>query len=193
MRYEVRPLIDEADIVPWVKIHYEAFLASDPYRWIHPPTSRSFEQLAAGRRRKLHNPNSRLFKAIDTTSSAPISNFNANEVEKIVGVAVWTVYPEPLKPGEPERYADGVSVPIEGQNEDAMKAFRSGLYSARREVVGAKAHVLLDGIVVSPEYQRQGIGGLLMKWGLEEADRYVVVTSPFTSYHSMSSSGRFLT
>ena len=103
-------------------------------------------------------------KAIDT--SLPPSN-------QIVSTAKWQFYPRERTTDELDRdAAEGgrENMFSEGANVEAMKAFFAELAAKRRERFGGEAYALLSILVVHPEHQRRGLGGLQLEYGLRKAD-----------------------
>lgn len=150
--------LQENDTLDWAHIHYEAFNSFLSILWNDTPSEESFDFIAKQRAEILSKPNAHVIKAVDTESG------------KIAGVAWWTIYPnertsEVLEkslvdpPGYPEI------------NPDARAAFMKNIYGARRTIMGTRPCVLLNALVVKPEFQRRGIGHLLVSWGTKEMDR----------------------
>ena len=83
-----------------------------------------------------------------------------------VGMAVWYFYTEPTYSRDPW--------PAEappGANEDLYAEYFGALVKAREKRFGCdRPYVLMANLVVSPRWQRMGIGKALLEWGVHRAD-----------------------
>ncbi|KAK3712573.1 hypothetical protein LTR37_009016 [Vermiconidia calcicola] len=92
---------------------------------------------------------------------------------KIVGAAMWKFFSkdrteEELRAEEKEGEKRGLPPDC---NPALAEEFYGNLAKCKREIMGGKAYVLLNILATLPEYHRRGIGGMHMRWGLEQADR----------------------
>ncbi|EFR02113.1 hypothetical protein MGYG_05115 [Nannizzia gypsea CBS 118893] len=96
---------------------------------------------------------------------------------KIIGIALWEFRTEPdwIKHLEaPEKADEYVETGEEGLPESGFAARRASLgwlYSVRKRKMAGKGHILLNLLAVHPDYQRRGIGGALLRHGLEEVKK----------------------
>jgi ribosomal protein S18 acetylase RimI-like enzyme len=163
MSFVVEPL-QESDLVEWAKVHFQAFYPRISMLWHSPPTEKGFELLGETRRPILSNPEAHVFKCVDTSNG------------KIVGVAHWKVYEKQRTPEEVEAtLGEDQKDPVANAeihiNLDARGIFMKNIWTSRREVLGGQPNVMLGVLTVLPEYQRRGVGKLLVQWGVDEADR----------------------
>jgi len=167
--------IELDDLQAWLEIHYEAFQSTFAFFWNQRPSPESYKLLAERRVKALSEPGSYVMKAVDTDND-----------NRVVGVASWAIY-------EKERQADEVKksfaqpMPIPEINCQARDAFLVHINEARVKYMGTAPCVMLNSLVVHPEYQRRGIGTALMKFGVDEADRL-----GFRGYLEASAGGKGL-
>lgn len=152
---------DTADLLEWGRIHYAAFSPSIVgCVWTREPSPESYQSLANTRRKNLlSNPNSRVFKCIDTDLN-----------NKIIAVAEWSVQKEETTREELEKTLV-CRPPFPEENTAARVSFMEGIFTSRREVLGTQPHVELDVLVTHPDHHRRGAGSLLIQWGVDEMDR----------------------
>ncbi|PVH94100.1 hypothetical protein DM02DRAFT_694119 [Periconia macrospinosa] len=90
---------------------------------------------------------------------------------KIVGFAMWTVIDEE-KPPEKELDGPPGTWPSEEEKRYCRELHRALLVDRRREIRENDLPIMmLNMMAVFPQYQRRGIGKLLMDWGLDLADK----------------------
>jgi len=158
-----------------MKIHYLAFQPSLAILWHREPSEESFKLLAERRSSALKDKGSYVFKAVDTDAD-----------NKIIGVANWHVHPE-QRDSEELKKNFGQTLAIPEVNAEARKAFMENINQSRAEIMGGAPVVMLGTLTIRPEYQRKGVGTLLMKYGIEEADRLGI-----RSYLEASAAGKGL-
>ncbi|TID17097.1 acyl-CoA N-acyltransferase [Venturia nashicola] len=163
MPLEIHPITadDTVDLLEWGHIHYAAF---SPWpvgcMWNREPSPESYASLAATRRKNLlSNPNSRVFKCIDTSLN-----------NKLIAVAEWSVQTEEATREQLEKTLV-CRPPFPEENRAARESFMQGIFRSRREVLGTQPHVELDVLVTHPDHHRRGAGSLLIQWGVDEMDR----------------------
>jgi GNAT superfamily N-acetyltransferase len=163
MPLEVHPLT-EADVLEWTRIHYEAFKpTSVGCLWLRKPSDESFRERAAARASILSDPHARVFKCVDTDLDS-----------KIISVAQWSVFDKERPWEEVERgMQPRPSFPED--NAPARLEFMEGINKSRREIVGTKPHVILEGLITHPDHHRRGAGSKLLKWGVDESDRLGII------------------
>ncbi|KAF2673190.1 hypothetical protein BT63DRAFT_410226 [Microthyrium microscopicum] len=159
MAFRIEPLTD-ADKDDFMRIHYDAFESIFQVFYHKRPSPEGFKIMAEERTKVLGSPATRAFKAVDS------------ETGKIVAASVWKRYPEGRSNEEFLAELDSTSNFAPEQNVEAWKAVSAHLLQLRMNIIGARPHLFLSGLIVDPEYQGKGIGKLLMQWGVEEADRY---------------------
>ncbi|EPE36377.1 Acyl-CoA N-acyltransferases (Nat) [Glarea lozoyensis ATCC 20868] len=114
---------------------------------------RSTERLLAV---KNTDPCCNFLKVVDTASG------------KIVAVAKWNIYDDHI-PEEAD--LDGDWWENEEEKEFARVMYREYLVPRRRAIGELKGNVMcLDLLTVDPEYQRRGVGRMLVQWGTLLAD-----------------------
>ncbi|KAL4931810.1 GNAT family N-acetyltransferase [Aspergillus undulatus] len=101
----------------------------------------------------------------------------------IAGFALWKFFEAD---SDDEKKEEETQWP---QNSDAelCESFFSKVDGERRRAVGDQPHYYLNMLAVHPDYGRQGLGGRLLKWGLDRADQEGRIT-----FISASPTGRGL-
>lgn len=160
MTIEIKPL-EPHDMEEWLRLHYDSFHPILPMFWYRKPSDESFKTLAERRLPSLSNPGNYTFKAVDTEAN-----------NKIVGVANWEVHPEE-RTAEAFKKSLAQRMPIPEINYDIRDAFMKHINESRVNNMGYGPVVMLGSLIVSPDYQRKGVGTALMKFGVDEADRLV--------------------
>jgi GNAT superfamily N-acetyltransferase len=159
MHIVIKPL-EKEDFVDFYEIHYASFSPGLWMLWYRKPSPESFKILADERASSaLNEPGAFFFKAVDT------------DANKIVGVSYWTIQKEERTREELEETHNYSVTRIPEINHEARDDFIKGIDQARLEVLGTAPAVVLHTLLVRPEYQRKGIGNMLMKFGMDEADR----------------------
>jgi GNAT superfamily N-acetyltransferase len=151
--------LEPKDVDDWVQVHFAAFYPLMPFLWNASYSPESLKILAQKRLGDLNDPHSVVWKAVDTDNN-----------NKIAAVANWSVYKEERTEEELKESLAGGGTMVKEMNQEARAAFIKGIDWAREHVMGTKPCVLLDTLVVNPEYQRRGIGALLMQKVVDEAD-----------------------
>ena len=136
------------------------------------PKGYSEEDLQWGLRRNLREWRLRpdvvkMMKVIDTDLPEDDPN------RRIVGASKWKFYPRERTVEEMEEEAkqhDGSGWPP-GANVQFMEDFFGIVGSTKKEIMGNQAYALLAVLITRPNRHRQGIGGMHLRWGLEEADK----------------------
>ncbi|KAK7977956.1 GNAT family protein [Apiospora saccharicola] len=77
----------------------------------------------------------------------------------------------------------GASESLEGWERQRLQTVLDALNNKREELMGERKHVYCQTMAVLPDYQRKGVGALLMSWGIDAAERldlpiYVESTLP---------------
>lgn len=179
MPLEIHPITanDTQDLLTWGHIHYAAF---SPYpvgvMWTREPSAESYAALAETRRKNLlSNPNSRVFKCVDTSLTSD---------ENIIAVAEWSIQEKETTREELEKTLV-CRPPFPEENRPARESFMENIFQSRRELLGTRPHVELDVLVTHPDHHRRGAGAMLIQWGVDEMDRLGLV-----GYLEASAAGR---
>jgi ribosomal protein S18 acetylase RimI-like enzyme len=88
-----------------------------------------------------------------------------SETGKVVGMALWDIYLTPSAWRKPE-----ISW-LEGKDRERAEALVSPLWSAREKMWLDQKYLYCHVIAVRPDYQRKGVGQLLMKYGISVAQQ----------------------
>ncbi|KAM5442952.1 hypothetical protein MferCBS31731_001825 [Microsporum ferrugineum] len=132
------------------------------------PSSSSLDARAERFAQLIAHPTSRWFKVVVDG--------------KMAGVAFWqfrtnTDWISELDgPEKGEEYLDQGTKGLPESGCDARRVFFNWLYGVRKRRMAGKSHALLNLLAVLPDYQRRGIGGTLLRYGLEEAQKLGVPT-----------------
>lgn len=100
------------------------------------------------------DPSVRYVKATDTST------------DRIVAWARWNFYVDVVPPDQPagtKEWGDGTNVPL-------CEYFFRAMDAKRDMHMKDKPYFLMGILVTMPQYQGQGIGSSLLRWGLEIAD-----------------------
>lgn len=148
----------EADLPRNAIIEAQAYAGSrlSPYLFPGPHTgdsSAGIQRLAEPLR---NDPACRCAKVIDT---------DLPEDEQMIAFSYWYFWEAPPKHDSPS------SDRGPGSNPEACEAFFGGMDRIRLEMMGDKAYTYLKLLHTDPKHQKRGAGAMLVKWGLEEADR----------------------
>ncbi|KAJ2983913.1 hypothetical protein NQ176_g343 [Zarea fungicola] len=94
------------------------------------------------------------------------------ETGNIVGMATWEIY---WKPGHEGTFKKPDGIPwLEGEDKARCEAIFNPMWDMRAELFGDSKYIYLASIAVHPDYQRRGIGGTLLDWGIDQADKLQV-------------------
>ncbi|KAF2397346.1 hypothetical protein EJ06DRAFT_145410 [Trichodelitschia bisporula] len=171
-------LLTPADCPTWVTLHHAAFQPSPLHIcWAPGPMSpQSIALQASHRAAALAAPYSFAYKVTDSDKS-----------NLIVGIAQWSIFTRPRSQSEITSSLQ-MRPPFPGDNTPARAEFMSGIFASRRKWIGdGRPIVILESLVVRAEYQRRGVGSMLVEWGCGEMDRLGV-----EGYLESSSAGRKL-
>jgi ribosomal protein S18 acetylase RimI-like enzyme len=90
------------------------------------------------------------------------------ETGKIVGMALWDIYLTPSKWRRSELFW------LSGQERERADALIQPLWNAREMLWLDERYLYCHILAVHPEYQRRGIGELLMQFGIDVAQKAVL-------------------
>lgn len=148
----------------------------------------------------------RIMVAYDTDAPAPSSDFyfpkgfelkaecelgkeQRREWKRVVGIAVYQLQPHKRTQADLDgEAAEGANRPMSpSANAALLERFGEALSASRAKHIGTAAYLYLKILAVDPEYQRQGVGSVLLDWGMDIADRVGI-----QSYLEASEVGRAL-
>ncbi|KAL4917374.1 hypothetical protein BDW62DRAFT_183964 [Aspergillus aurantiobrunneus] len=107
-------------------------------------------------------PVTHMIKAVGTAPGQP---------PVIAGFALWKVF----EGDSDDESGSGVEWPASCDSE-VCNTFFAKVDSERKGAIGDKRHYYLNMLAVDPQFGRRGLGGKLLKWGLDRADQERVVT-----------------
>ncbi|KAI1337259.1 acyl-CoA N-acyltransferase [Xylariaceae sp. FL0016] len=88
---------------------------------------------------------------------------------KIVGMASWDVF---WRPGEEGAWPKPPGAEwLQGKEREKAETVLVPLWDMHEKLFGKRRHVYLPTMAVHPDYQRRGIGRLLMQWGIDMAEK----------------------
>jgi GNAT superfamily N-acetyltransferase len=91
---------------------------------------------------------------------------------RIVGASNWKIYATYVPPKDGHALGPSLEdlsyLPAEQERRDAQRILMDIAAARRRD--GQEPHLLCYLVFVDPEYQRQGVGTMLMQWGNDVAD-----------------------
>jgi hypothetical protein len=157
MAFTVQP-VTAADSIEWTRIYYYAFQSTLAWLWHGEPTDDGWVRLAGEHTPTLEEADVYTFKAVDTIS------------DKMVALAQWQIFKQaPSQEAIDSMFAE--TDPVPEVNHEARAALLVDVAKSRNDFMSSGPSVLLRMLIVSPEYQRQGAGNLLMQWGVEKMDQ----------------------
>ena len=180
---QIIAVTNPSDLLDLATLSHLALLPDPLHAFIEkysdPPTT-IYEETNAKLLSALSEPTSHTFKAVK-----PVRNADGVLEGKIVGYAHWYVgyidlpKTDPFAPVASEAgttpYNIEENLPVNPLS-DLWR--RSGnLYVS---TIRGKKHVYLRRMIIHPDYQRQGIGTRLLKWGLDLADSEGIVSWLFS-------------
>jgi ribosomal protein S18 acetylase RimI-like enzyme len=157
MPFQISP-VEEGDCLDWASVHYLSFSSSPSGLYIREPCQETYEKKARDFKNVLKSPSERVFKAVDV------------KLNKMVGIAHWTIHDKERTDDEIDAEF-GLPEPIPEEILEFRKAYTEATWKTRRGLMGCKPYVYLGMLMVIPEYQRLGLGTMLMQWGVDQADR----------------------
>ncbi|KAB5547359.1 acetyltransferas-like protein [Coniochaeta sp. 2T2.1] len=149
-----------SDIPSLVSIFFDGFAS-------HPPTQRIFPAGTApaeaywldGFSSDIKDPKVYLV-VVEDASTTPHPT--------VVGFAKWSRHPATEKPPFFSPLADD-NWPVNGDRAMA-RSFFGTLHDKHEKIMGGREHWYLELIATRTGWQRRGLGGMLVRWGLERAD-----------------------
>ncbi|KAK7184762.1 Puromycin N-acetyltransferase 1 [Paraphaeosphaeria sporulosa] len=156
---EVRPCTND-DFADFVRIQIAAFNTEGITSLLKPPET--VESVEKGIQKHIKSAESEAdvtyLKVVDTGLG-----------DKMIAGAKWRI-------NEKERTEEQIQsmLPVPGEEEKdrpAAQDFMNYLYRVRKQYMGTKPFAFLHMLVVDPAHQRRGAGALLVKWGLDLADK----------------------
>ncbi|KAF2242637.1 hypothetical protein BU26DRAFT_534674 [Trematosphaeria pertusa] len=159
MPLELHPVV-ESDFPDFVRIQVAAFNNGMTAYLVPRPVSEDWIEKSVDKHIKCFRaePDCRFLKVIDTEQSG-----------RMIAVAKWRI-------NEKERTEEQIQpmLPVPGEEQEgnpAAQDFMWYLNRVRREFMGTKPFYFLHLLVTHPEHQRRGAGAMLVRWGIEQADK----------------------
>ncbi|TPX08251.1 uncharacterized protein E0L32_001853 [Thyridium curvatum] len=162
-RLRLRPAQPD-DLAALCDVYFSAFSDNLVQQMVFPATSpeaRNFWH--SGLSTDMQDPNSRLIVVVEEAVGP-----QGRATEQIIAFAKWM---RPMQLGE--TYAPGPALedwPRDGDPEFGAQFFGS-LAMQHEEIMKKRPHWYLECIATSKEHQGRGAGGMLVRWGVERADR----------------------
>ena len=157
VEFTVQHVTSKQDFPGYVAIEHAAFQNWKPMNLMHPPSATVSAEESAEFAANLYS---------EIWSSDPTAYYLVAKLPsgKIIGGAKWNFFQnsDPQFPW-PVKYAPDANV-------EMVKWYFEQLDKRRNEGMKGKKHALMATLVVSPEYQRCGIGKALLEWGLRKCD-----------------------
>ncbi|KAF2181598.1 acyl-CoA N-acyltransferase [Zopfia rhizophila CBS 207.26] len=173
MPLELHPMV-ESDLPDFVRIQFAAFKGGMASKLTPKPRSPQKEQKMVEKHIKSfkEDPDAHYLKVIDTDLGG-----------KIISCAKWRIN---LKERTEEEIQ--VQLPKPGKDEEGNQAaidFMNYLTESRVEWMGGKPFYFLHILITDPDHHRRGAGGMLVRWGVAQADEAQLPT-----YLEASDAGR---
>ena len=161
----VFPVTSQEDFSHLVKVEEQAYGSSKMLSLLFSPSP----SISSDQSHSDLITNLRLERHVKSWKDDPSSVYLKAVTSKgeIIGMATWNFYTDASISRDPWR---GMKVP-EGGNQELGNHYFGTLVRAREEVYGeSRSYVLLANLVVAPNWQRMGVGKVLLEWGLQEVD-----------------------
>ncbi|KAF2003544.1 hypothetical protein P154DRAFT_520120 [Amniculicola lignicola CBS 123094] len=174
MVLELHRMSSEADLAEFHRLQTAAFTFGIPACVAPSPLPANWTEISIGKHVKSFQgePDCHFLKVIDTELGG-----------RIVAAAKWRI-------NHHERTTEEIQKQLPKPKEDdhaAAKDFINFLIDSRLEFMGTKPFYLLHILVTDPEHSRRGAGAMLVKWGMDQADKAQLPT-----YLESSSQGKRL-
>lgn len=156
MVLEISPL-QEDEMPEWQTIATLAFQSGIGHLLTGPTTPENISKHTELALKDFKNPACRFLKVTDS------------ETGEMVAGSMWFLYPNGNSEAE---LAEILKMPTveEGYRVDWDPIYRY-LKGNRREIMGTRPYYYLNILCTHPKHHRRGAGAMLIKWGIEEADR----------------------
>ncbi|OCL10895.1 hypothetical protein AOQ84DRAFT_336738 [Glonium stellatum] len=167
--------VEESDMADFVRIQNAAFTTGMASKLIPKPvTPERFAKSVNNHLNSMRNePDCHFLKVIDT------------DINKIISCAKWRINLEERSEEVVERSLPKPREPQPDSCVGAEKDFVTYLANSRRDFMGVKPFYFLHMLITLPEHHRRGAGAMLLKWGLDQADK-----AQLPSYLEASDMGR---
>ncbi|KAF2656644.1 hypothetical protein K491DRAFT_560271, partial [Lophiostoma macrostomum CBS 122681] len=187
-----------SDCLSWVRIRALAY-AGPTNLLVHngqfPLSESSILGVANERKKEIGRPNCFHFKIVDT-DLPPAPDDPQDNGGRTIAVASWIACNIELD--RDGRRIEGSNEPIATTtqsppfvppelNTTILAAILTPLQQGKEEIMGDRPYFMLITLSTHPEHQRRGAGSMLVKWGVDVADRLHV-----EAYLSTSIRGRLL-
>lgn len=159
MAVEINLLLEE-DAYALVKLHYRAFSGSISHiLFSSEPSETSYRLMARQRARRLADPTTRAFKAVEKRTG------------QVIGAIVLMIAPDGLSLEEQDKQEPLMREFAPEQRPDCWRGLEKCCKASYARAVGTKPCVEVYLLVVEPEWQGKGIGSMLLQESTREADR----------------------
>jgi len=168
----LRP-IHPQDTLSWMRIRTLAY-AGPTHAVIHtsPISDSSLHAIAQDRKRDLLKPHTWHFKIVDT-DLPPGPEDPPDTGGRIITISVWSLHnveDEGSHAGSVETNEKPDFVPPEIRL-DALQSLLTPLRAAQKEIMGTQTpYLMLNSLATHPEHRGRGAAGMMLDWGLGEAD-----------------------
>ncbi|ORY13540.1 hypothetical protein BCR34DRAFT_466339, partial [Clohesyomyces aquaticus] len=166
-----------SDTLSWTKIRTLAYLGPT-HKLIHqgPISQSSIHGVAESNKRELEKPHKWHWEIVDT-SLCPGPDDPEDNGGRTIAVAVWSMKNVESDSAQPKsRDGDREDeeppfLPPEIRLE-VLSALFTPLRDAQLEIMGGETpYLMLNSLATHPEHRRKGAGKMLVRWGVEMADR----------------------
>ena len=142
---------------------HHAFVNHPWTRAIYPTqdAAGNIERYKMRQTKGMQDPKSTFFVAVNGAEDDPKA--------PVVGYSKWTINRESQAENVWNVPYETVPVPIGGR-QDASDVPGEALHQMRLRVYKGDPYILLHFLVADVDHQRKGIGGKLLKWGLQQSD-----------------------
>jgi GNAT superfamily N-acetyltransferase len=172
-------LATESDISRLMEIQFSAFFAEPVDIAINGPNTPESRQKAGERllNQMRNDPSLHTIKCVRTDPTT--------KEDSIVGFCEWFIYDKerPEREWRKEHTLLDCMWIEDDVEREKVRGYVLPVFEARMRIMEGRPYALLMYICVDPDWQRQGAGGMLVKWGTGRADELaiecILESSPF--------------
>ncbi|EKG14884.1 hypothetical protein MPH_07924 [Macrophomina phaseolina MS6] len=162
MSLTVSPM-EEADFPAMTQLLHKAYYSTtgiSALLYLTPPSQESLDKTTQVRLRAFReDPSVHFIKATDP------------ETGELIACARWDIFKHARSDEDVERKAAITEDDLIPEfNVDVHEALFGPLRRTHKEIMGKRPHASLVTLVTDPDHGRRGAGGLLVQWGLDQAD-----------------------